>query len=135
MDVVSSAASVIAIASIAIQLIDGIAKLSDFVESIDDAPDNIKSIREDLHLLSCILIEVKANQNADSANPSILATLKHLEHKVQIFTTFLAKFEPELNSHNRIIRKWSAVKGAFKSKKFENLRQSLAQTKSTLLIA
>lgn len=132
MEVVSS---VIAITSIAIQLIDSITKLLEILESIQDAPDDIEDIQENLRILCIILDEIRSNENKYSSSASTVEVLKHLEQKIKAFTALLIRYELGFGSKSRAKRKWSAVKAAFKSKKFETLAKSVDRTKSTLSLA
>ena len=49
--------------------------------------------------------------------------------------TLANKYKPGLDSKSRRIRKWNATKVAFKNKKFNKFRDSLNETKSTLILA
>lgn len=62
MEAISAAASGIAVASIAIQLADSMKKLVDFWESVQDAPNNIRSVLDDLRLLSRVLKDIDRSQ-------------------------------------------------------------------------
>lgn len=135
MEVVSSAASGIAIVSIAIQLIDSISKLADFLGSIQEAPENLKIILEDLNILSMILNGIQLQQNQYGSNASIMIVLKSLEDKVTPFLTLVKRYEPGFLSSSRRIRKWTAIKAVFKDKKFKHFQQSLIGTKTTLILA
>ena len=135
MEVISGAASVIGIVSLAIQLTDSIAKLSDFLGSIQEAPDNVKVILTDLELLSIILTDIQLHENKYTLNPSVKIVLASLEHKVAAFTALVKQHEPSSKSSSRRIRKWTSVKAAFQDKKFKNFQQSLNDTKTTLILA
>lgn len=135
MDAISGAGSAIAIVSLAIQLADSIAKLSDFLESIQEAPDKIKSILTDLHVLSLILHDIRDHQNKYGSNASVVTALGSLELRVTAFMALIRQYEPSFESSRRRIRKWTAVKAAFKEKKLKDFQLSLNNTKITLSLS
>lgn len=135
MEVISGAASVIGIVSLAIQLTDSVAKLSDFLASIQEAPDSIKVILRDLDLLSTILSDIQLHENKYAPNASVKNVLASLELKVATFMALIKRYEPDLKSSSRRIRKWTSVKAAFKDKKFKGFQESLNETKITLILA
>ena len=63
MNVVSSLASLAGIGSFAIQLADAVKKLSEFCSSVQDAPEDIKTIVRDLQTLSNILHEIEKERH------------------------------------------------------------------------
>lgn len=135
MEVISGAASVIGIVSLAIQLTDSIAKLSDFLGSIQEAPNNIKVILTDLDLLSTILSDIQLHENKYAPNASVKSALASLEHKVAAFMALVKQYEPSSKSSSRRMRKWTSVKAAFKDKKVKAFQQSLNDSKTTLMLA
>lgn len=64
MEALGAGASVIAVASIALQLVESVRHLYEFWESIGDAPQSIRDITEDLKILSTII--------ASTTNPALL---------------------------------------------------------------
>jgi hypothetical protein len=58
MDAVSATASVIAITHLAAQIANGIKTLYRFWESIEDAPQDVRNIMDELKLLECIMLDI-----------------------------------------------------------------------------
>lgn len=132
MDGLSAAASGIAVVSIAIQLGDSLQKASDFIESIQEAPEDIESTFSELQILSSLLQEIRPLLGTNS---SAKASLENLEGKISSFMDLVNRYKPGLCSRRRQTRKWSAVKVATKREQFKKLRESLNDTKSTLMLA
>ena len=64
MDGLSAGASVIAVVSVALQLVESVKHLYDFWESIEEAPESVRDIAKELNVLSTILASI--------ANPALL---------------------------------------------------------------
>lgn len=135
MDGLSAAASGIAVVSIAIQVSDSLQKVSDFIELIQEAPEEIESTSFELRLLSSLLEDIRLHNPLLSSNPSAQAILGSLEKKITSFMDVVNRYKPGLDSPSRRRKKWSAFKVASKREKFKKLRESLNDTKSTLILA
>lgn len=135
MDGLSVAASGIAVVSIAIQVTDSIRKMSDFIESIEEAPEDIESTCSELQLLSSLLKDIRLRHPVLDTNSSVTKVLKSLERKITSFTALANRYKLSLNSQSRRTRTWSAIKVASKREKFKKYRESLNDTKSTLILA
>lgn len=62
MEGLAAASSVIAVVSIAVQLADSIQKLCDFWESVQDAPEEIRGVIDDLKVLQLVVDELRHNE-------------------------------------------------------------------------
>ena len=135
MDGLSAGASGIAVVSIAIQLAESIKRLSDFVGSIQEAPKDIESILFELQMLSGTLDDIRLHSSVYNANSNTEFVLEKLERKITAFLNLANQYKPGLDSKSRRTRKWNALKIAFKSDKFKKIRESLNETKITLILA
>lgn len=135
MEGLSVGASAIAVVSIAIQLTDSLIKFSDFIESIKEAPEDVESILSELRFLSLILEDVQLPHSPLNANPSATVVLDSLRGKITSFTVLANRYRPGLNSDCRRMRKWNAIKVVSKREKFKKYRESLNETKITLILA
>lgn len=135
MEGLAAGASVIAVVSIALQLADSIKRFSEFIGSIQEAPEEIESFLSDLQILSSVLDDIQLHPSAYNVNPSTEAILKNLHRKISLSMTLANRYELGLGSGSRRIRKWNALKVALKSEKLNKLRDSLNDTKITLIIA
>lgn len=135
MDGLSAAASGIAVVSIAIQVSDSLQKVSDFIESIQEAPEEMESTFSELQVLSSLLEDIRLHNPLLSTNSSAQAILGSLEKKISSFMDLVNRYKPGLQSPDRRRRTWSAFRVASKREKFKKLRDSLNDTKSTLILA
>ena len=134
MDVLSTAASVAGVASIAVQLADSAKKLYDFWSSVKDAPDTIQRMTTDLQLLSDVLSRIALEAQSSRPDDTIVAHLRNCNVKLQSIVDLINKFEPGFASESFSIRKWSAVKAALKDEKLEKLLSAVESAKTTLII-
>lgn len=100
MDGLSAAASGIAVVSIAIQMTDSIQKVSDFIESIQEAPEDMKSTFSELQILSSLLKDIRLQNPLLSTNSSAQAVLESLEQKISSFMDLVNRYKPGLNSRS-----------------------------------
>ena len=134
MDGLSSAASGIAVASIAIQLVNSIKMLCDFWGAVKNAPNEINAIFEDLELLSTVLSDIR--DNAQANGPEILTerALTRCETKIKALLEEIQQLLPDLASTKPRGRKWSAFKVTLKAEKIKSIGESLKDSKMTLLL-
>ena len=132
MDGVSAASSVIAVVSVSAQLIKGIKELYNFWKSIEEAPENVRNIVENLTFLSHVLddIDFKVEQNA-----SVKALLEACVLTVKRLKTLNEFFERGFASKKRVIRKWTALKSVFNAERVRRFQEILSELKITLLLA
>jgi hypothetical protein len=76
MDGISGAASVIAVVSFTVQLVETAKKLYDFWSSVDEAPDFVHEIVADLKLLSTTLAEIALHEQKHGNNGSVTDILE-----------------------------------------------------------
>jgi hypothetical protein len=85
-------ASGIAIISIAIQLTDSLIKFSDFIESVQEAPEDVEFILSELRVLSLILEDVQLQPlNANSNGKNVLNSL---QRQIASFTALANRYTP-----------------------------------------
>lgn len=135
MEGLAGAASIIAVASIAIQLADSIKKLCDFWEAIKDAPDEITTLVQELKLLDLVLKKIHINEEKYGADPTTTAVLTRCAEKVNALVAAMDGFQPGFASKKWQVRTWNSFKITCQSKKFQNFRLSLGEMKMTLVLA
>jgi hypothetical protein len=138
-----------AVVSLALQLAGGLIKLYDFWGTVQDAPHEVSEMLMDLKLLSRILNELV---NRKDPSPHVKDALEHCDTKVEARTPFsnplqensntfqvllsiVREFEPDFTKHSSRVRMWKAFKAARKKQKLKRFRDSLQETKTTLLLA
>jgi len=71
----------LAVISVALQLADGCTRLYDFWGSIQEAPTEVKLIKEDLMLLSAVLTQISwVGQNS----PPVVDALRHCSTRIDV---------------------------------------------------
>jgi len=83
MEGLSTAASVIVVVSLTIQLAESVKKLRDFWNSIKQAPEDIRAIATDLELLSSVLAEIACEAQHVEPDASLVAVLGGCSIKVK----------------------------------------------------
>jgi hypothetical protein len=137
MDGLSSAANVIAVISIAAQLLDGVQKLHVFWKNVVDAPSHILALVEEIRLLKFILCSIHSHLRfTDPDLISIITeSLKSCRNKIDELNVISSQLESGLKSKNRGARKLSAFRWAFQDPKIERLSAILSEAKITLILA
>lgn len=134
MEALSGAASIIAVTSLAIQLVDSIDKLCHFWTSIKEAPDDVLFIITDLRLLSSIFTEISFEAQHSEPNDTLEAVLKTCTIRVKALSDILSDIEPGFSSARFSVRKWTAVKTVLKQKTINKFQESLRSLKITLIL-
>jgi F420-0:gamma-glutamyl ligase len=132
MDGISAAAGVIALGSAAVDIAELVKRLYDYWQSIQEAPDDFRAITEDLAYLHAILRRSSLRKSTDV---DLVAILESCIRKVEGLVALTEDLEPGFASRSKRMRKWSAMKMVFRESKINKFRQSLNETKSTILLA
>lgn len=82
------AASGIAVASITIQLADSIKKLIEFWDSVQNAPNNIRTVLQDLELLTSVLEDIHRAEVEHGADPNITRLLQNCESRILVIVPY-----------------------------------------------
>ncbi len=135
MEGLAAVASSFAVASIAIQLAENIKKLHSFWDLVQDAPQEVKSIVQDLRLLERILDKIRNHELAYGPDPELSETLNSCASKVNDLLVIVDQFQLGLSSTSRRNRKWSALRVGFRFDTINRFRKSLEEVKSTLILA
>lgn len=125
--VVGGAASVI-------QLIQSIKQLVDFWSTVQDAPENINSLFNDLELLSEILVQISQLNQHHGHNLHLEKATVACERQISGLQKKIAAAVSGFNANSRIRQKWSSLKISLKDKEILGLRSTVADTKSTLML-
>ncbi|KAI9649748.1 hypothetical protein NHQ30_002329 [Ciborinia camelliae] len=132
MDGLSSASSVFAAVSIAIQLAETIHKLVDFWKAVEDAPDNVASIFRELGLLSKILTQSYELAQRHSFSGIFDEALKDCNSKISKLSSKIENTRNNLESSKLRKRKWAAWKIVLQKAEIDSLQKSISDAKSTI---
>ena len=135
MDGLSGAASVIAVCSLALQLGDSVKRLHDFWDSLEEAPDYIRSITTELSLQSSVLVKMASEEQHFEPDKTLIAALEACQKKVQDLTHMTSVLESGFTSRSLRTRKWTALKAVLKAEKIQRFQQTLNGLNITLMLA
>lgn len=134
MDGLSAAASVITVGSIAVQLILSINKFYDFVKSVEDAPQEFRTIAKELKLLALTLESLRHGGTREN-DLSTKAALDICKEKIERLLLIVQRYEPGFATRNKQKRRWNALKATFKTNEIHKIQKSIEEAKTTLLLA
>jgi hypothetical protein len=144
------------VSSLALQLAESITHLCEFWQSITDAPESVRDIAKELHVISTILASI-----ANTALPErqidmklVLETCMYFPLKLLFGNTWskcccsyagASQIEPlhsitrqlmqQFCSTSKAKRKWAAIESVFKAEKIDQCRDAIERTKTTLVLA
>ncbi|KAF7505888.1 hypothetical protein GJ744_012423 [Endocarpon pusillum] len=121
-----------AVVEIALQLANGFVKLHDFWTTIQEAPEEIADMVSELKCLSDLLSEIATQQYNGRG---ILSAMERCARKVKVLHEIVQEFEPNFTSNLGRVRFWNKLKAARKKQKLREFRDSLQETKTTLILA
>ena len=126
MDGLSAAASGIAVVSLAIQLIQAIQSIQDFLKDVLGAPEEVRRLEQDLVQLASILQDVQVvtemqldQSGAPNPRASLLASLTACGEKLLLIQTVVDSAKEKLRKSGRVSRHWESFKLVFKKKDIE----------------
>lgn len=129
-----TAAGVIAIASIAIQLADSIKKLSDFWNAVKEAPSDVQIIIADLDLLCNVLEEIASEAQWTQSDAVLEKILCGCAMNIKQLDAILQELQPGFASTKRSVRQWTAIKSVLKWDKINKFQVILDRLKSSLML-
>ncbi|KAI0148396.1 hypothetical protein GGR57DRAFT_515374 [Xylariaceae sp. FL1272] len=132
MEGLSVAASGIAVVSVAFQLLEECIKLRDFWESVRDAPEEVGIIFDDLKILSALLEDIDRN---GETSPAVTMGLISCKAKIKNLNRIIEGFDACFRSDSRRERWWGRFKATTRTKQLKDFRDSLNETKSTIMLA
>lgn len=138
-EIVGLAASVISIASFAIQLGDSVQKACTFWDSIEDGPDDIRRISADLRWLATFLRVIKHNNKSSTTNNVQDELLREVLESVKKDIDALASLVAELSKaigpgQTRMKRKWGRVQIVLKGDKINKMQHYIDSAKNSLAL-
>lgn len=144
MEPLSGAASVISVASLAIQICDSIKKVHEFWSSVEDAPSEIAQIAAELHISMQWLTIIANNyqrqpsfgQNGTlvSTNDSAaIATLQLCMMNVQSLSKEISAIEIKFGRTGSS-RRWTSLKAAWRKDRIEKTLRETERMKTLLIL-
>ncbi|KAK8905073.1 hypothetical protein QC760_006274 [Botrytis cinerea] len=133
MDGLSSASAVFAVVSVAVQLAETIHKLVEFWKAVEDAPDNVASIFQELGLLSKILTQSHELAQIHSFSDIFDEALRDCYSKILKLHSKVENTRKNLNSSKLRKRKWAAWKIVLQKAEIDSLQKSISEAKTNIL--
>lgn len=134
MDGLSGASAVFAVVSLAVQLAETIHKLVEFWKAVEDAPDNITRIFQELGLLSKILTQSHELAQCHSFSDIFDEALEDCSSKIFKLYSKVEDTRKNLNSGKLRKRKWAAWKIVLQKAEIDSLQRSISDAKLTILL-
>ncbi|KAG8526599.1 uncharacterized protein KY384_008800 [Bacidia gigantensis] len=129
------AASAFATASIAKELGVGVKKLIEFWTSIEEAPNDVREIVDELNLLCDVFKDIESEAKQDTENATVKKILENCKLIIKQLESITHNLERGFASSKRLTRKWTAIKGALKCKQLDKFQTTLGRLKHTLTLA
>jgi hypothetical protein len=123
------------IASLAIQIGDGVTKLRDFCNAVKEAPEEVKYLVEEIETLSIVLSEIGASGNEEEMAQIGAASLKKCldlcRRGAEVLCTVVRQAEQEIAKTKRI----GSVKMVLKKGLLDMLRDRLKTVQFMLMLS
>ncbi|KAH7409134.1 hypothetical protein BKA64DRAFT_388235 [Cadophora sp. MPI-SDFR-AT-0126] len=135
MEGLGAAASVIAVASLTLQLVESVRQLREFWQSVTEAPESVGEIARELQVLSTILAQIANTTLPERPNENMKLALETCASQIEPLLSMTRQLIDHFRSNSTTKRKWAAIKSVFKAEKINQIRNAIERTKSTLLLA
>ena len=139
MEALGGAASVIGVASLAIEVCKGLQKVHGFWQSVKEAPDDITHVSKEINLFMTWLAVIANNyqrQESDHWNTNHIAateTLRLCLATVHDMNDGVKDLQSRCST-SPFSQRWASIKFVFRKDKREKLMQQLERMKSLLII-
>ncbi|KAI4156645.1 MAG: hypothetical protein L6R39_001072 [Caloplaca ligustica] len=136
MDPLSVSASAITIGALAVQTVSTIKKAHDLYSAIKDAPENLRSLLEELQLLSTLLASfTECARPHHGSGGGLVIALAYCKDTLESIQTFSIDLENAVLRAKWASRQWTALKITFQERKLKGHLNRLERAKSLLSLA
>ena len=142
MDPLSTAASAIAVISLAIQLAGSVQDIKRLLRGISGAPKEIERILDLLELLGGLLNGIRAHYSKQQEqgsvpdmHPSIMGALRICQSKLDVLGSIFENAKVKLNRSSKVSKTWTSLKLSSKKKYVGEVESQLKQAMSILQMA
>ena len=132
--IVGLAASSISIATLVVQITNSIAKLKSYWDQLNEAPEDIRLLMEELEDIHLLLLEIEDDQRWNPFSSTILERntksrcLEHCRRAADSLKTLTDELEVDFNLSNKLKSKWASAKVVLKKDKIEKYRLRLERS-------
>lgn len=124
-------ASGVTIGALATGITSSILKLKSYWDQVQNAPDNVHDLIEELEILSCLLADIEDDQRQNPMSSLILdATstsrcLQHCKQGADRSKEMTDNLSADLDASNKIKRKWASAKVVLKKNQMDRYKSKL----------
>ncbi|KAF5870317.1 uncharacterized protein Bfra_009701 [Botrytis fragariae] len=138
-DPVGFTASVIGIATLAVQLGDALRKAAEFWEAVQDAPSDIRRLSKELRLVASVFhtiqIEYETGSTPTNFESMVKDALELAKDDIDQLSEFISELSRNLSvSNGSLGRQWRKVQMVLKASKIERFRDNLESVKTTMAL-
>ncbi|KAF7911945.1 hypothetical protein EAE99_010953 [Botrytis elliptica] len=138
-DPVGLTASVIGIATLAVQLGDALRKAAEFWEAVKDAPSDIRRLSKQLRLVASVFHTIRLEYEAGSIPTNFESmvndALELAKDDIDQLSEFISVLSRKLSVANGSLgRQWRKVQMVLKASKIERFRDNLESVKTTMAL-
>jgi hypothetical protein len=133
-EVVGVVASGISIGSLTVHIATSISKLKSFWDNIQEAPEDITSLIEEISDLHELLADIEDDQRRNPISSLLLdgtvssRCLEHCKRAADRLSELVDKISMDIQSSSRVKRKWVAAKVVLKRDRLEKYRSKMERT-------
>ncbi|KAF7891646.1 hypothetical protein EAF00_007948 [Botryotinia globosa] len=136
-DPVGFTASVIGIATLAVQLGDALRKAAEFWEAVQDAPSDIRRLSKQLRLVASVFHTIRLEYETSSIPTNFESMVKDAlelaKDNIDQLSELISKLSRNLSIANGSLgRQWRKVQMVLKASKMERFRDNLGSVKTTM---
>jgi len=139
--VVGVIASGISIGTLAAQITSSIIKLKSYWDQVQDAPEDIRDLIEELEDLNQLLIDIEEDQRQNPMSNLILdpnsssRCLQHCKQGATRLKELTDSLSEDIQGNSKAKRKWASVKLVLKKDKIDRYRTKLQRVVSLLTLS
>ena len=120
------------LASLAIQILEGIQEIRDLYSNIKDAPRNVHGVLNELEILVHVLAEYSSRSSTGPSSTAQDEAMNHCKSVLELLHSIAKGLEKGFIQRRH---PWAAVRAAFQRRKVEDLLLKLERAKSILVLA
>jgi hypothetical protein len=134
MDGLSAASGVFAVVSLAVELPTAIQNLVEFCRTIKDAPDDVRSLMDELNLFAVLLKQIHRPGRNQEFDDMVNLAVHQCNNELLKLRSVLSGVVDDLSSPSSRKRGLGALKMAMKKPHIEAMKSSLEKVKTTLML-
>lgn len=140
-EVVGIIASGISIGSLAAQIGSSILKLKGYWDEIQEAPEVVRGLIEDIEDLHSVLTDIEDDQTRNPISALLLdgnsrtRCLNHCQKAAARLEELLNEMRADIDASKRLRRKWAASRAVLKRDKIDRYRDKLERTVRMLALS